>query len=463
MFVSSVCLKLLSHAFNSECEAMWKWFALTIVCCVMSVALASSSAGGRRQQKRQRILDLVSVAHVPARNLANIIDHLRNNPAVLQEATRKTIETTYNAVFEQVAAPPFTLPLTKGGEFQWETIDFGKGLDCLAAESPEFKGLLSHVHRSKRPTPSDPWHLVFYSDESTPGDPLRLDHRKKTMNVYASIKEFGPGILKHECAWVPIAVLRTNILKHVPCGWSRCVKIKLQQMFTGDGNLRLGFSLVCLDLEIISITLGNIIADEACLQCIWSIKGYSGTMPCMECFNVSNVGAKSIVDASDPHGFIVDISCTDIRRFRRKKNVDVWEQMDKLILQKGVLGVGAFESLQQEYGMNYNPDGLLAAKDLRAICPPIDVQTHDPCHVVFANGIAAKELTMMVGKLINTGVKFADLDAYVNGSGWKEPGSQPNKKIDVFRHPRIGKWDNQKSLSYFASGIMLVVPLLLLR
>ena len=56
--------------------------------------------------------------------------------------------------------------------------------------------------------------------------------------------------------------------------------------------------------------------------------------------------------------------------------------------------------------MNYNPDGLLAAKDLREICPPMDVQTHDPCHVVFANGIVANELTMMVGRLLFNGSKL---------------------------------------------------------
>ena len=115
---------------------MWNWCALIIACCVMSGAFASSSSsGGRRQQKRQRILDLVSVAHVPANKLAAITKHLQNNPAVLQEVNRKTIRTIYEKVFEHVAAPPFTLPLTNGGEFKWETIDFGKGLDCLAAEA----------------------------------------------------------------------------------------------------------------------------------------------------------------------------------------------------------------------------------------------------------------------------------------------------------------------------------------
>ena len=91
----------------------------------MSGAFASSSSsGGRRQQKRQRILDLVSVAHVPADKLAAITNHLRDNPAVLQEVSRRTIQTTYEKVLELVAAPPFTLPLAKAGEFKCETIGF---------------------------------------------------------------------------------------------------------------------------------------------------------------------------------------------------------------------------------------------------------------------------------------------------------------------------------------------------
>eukprot|EP00973_Karenia_brevis_P067410 9375326-Karenia_brevis.AAC.1 len=40
-------------------------------------------------------------------------------------------------------------------------------------ESAEFASVLGEALRKKPPTPSNPWHIILYADEITPGDPLK--------------------------------------------------------------------------------------------------------------------------------------------------------------------------------------------------------------------------------------------------------------------------------------------------
>ena len=46
------------------------------------------------------------------------------------------------------------------------------------------------------------------------------------MGIYASVLEFGPAILRHEQAWIPLAVMRTiwyflapPLEMHTDCAW----------------------------------------------------------------------------------------------------------------------------------------------------------------------------------------------------------------------------------------------------
>jgi hypothetical protein len=280
------------------------------------------------------------------------------------------------------------------------------------------------------------------------------------MVVYASFKEFEPGRLKHECMWLPFAALRTNVLKKVPGGWSRMMKVLMQFLFIDDGNIRDGFAVACLQRQLVFVGLGAVVGDEDALRQVWSAKGASGTLPCFECFNVCGVGRLSLV-RDDPSGAIVDIGCTDETCFRRKTNEELWHQVDDLAAQEPICSPQRFKQLQQSLGLNHNSLGLLLDVPLRAHCKPLDVTTHDPTHVLFANGLATTEINLILEKLLNLGITFELLQTYID-SGWKEPRclAKPGKLADVFTKSRTAKWKDARQLSFFASEVVTVVPLI---
>ena len=78
------------------------------------------------------------------------------------------------------------------GNFQLEVQDPAAMLARVAA-TPGLRGLLRRACASP-----PPWHLVVYSDEVSPGNPLGYVGARKTWAVYWSILEFGQAALSSE-------------------------------------------------------------------------------------------------------------------------------------------------------------------------------------------------------------------------------------------------------------------------
>ena len=432
------------------------------------VLVMASRGLEERALKKQRVSDLIqSSGNVSTRQLLRIVDHLKSQPEVLQyQVTRHCLDSVHLELHDKLAATPIDIDLEgesidgKRGFWKWQFLDFAKSLDYYSTECAEFASIIADLYTRKPPTRTEPWNLAVYCDEATPGDPLRLDQRKKVMMVYASIVQFGPSLLKHEALWIPIVAVRANVIKQLPGGWSRMNKLLLLSLFHDDlTNLASGFPLACVAMRLVFCSFGFIIADEDALRQIWSAKGASGTFPCMECWNVCGVGPKSLV--ADNQGVLVDISCTDFSKFRRKPNAEVWQQVDELAAVAAAAGPAApLKALEQKYGLNHNPHGLLLNVSLRNIVKPVDHTTHDPTHGYYSNGIGTREINKMLKPLLALGVAFVDIQACL--SVWLLPKSQRNigKPQEWFSKARTAKWNKTNKLSFVASEVVALLPLL---
>ena len=121
-----------------------------------------------------------------------------------------------------------------------------RALDLFAQESIDFASVLRDLHQRKPSTPSEPWEIVVYFDETVPGDPLRLDQRRKSMPFYLAVKDVGPALLKHEFTWIPCAILRTRIINQVEGKFSRVLSVFLERLLVQMGNVRDGVYLNAL-------------------------------------------------------------------------------------------------------------------------------------------------------------------------------------------------------------------------
>ena len=79
--------------------------------------------------------------------------------------------------------------------------------------------------------------MVLYSDELTPGNPLRADNRRKTMIWYWSILEYGRHNLQKVEAWLPLAAIRSSIARQVEGGFCGVFRHLLRALFLRDGDI----------------------------------------------------------------------------------------------------------------------------------------------------------------------------------------------------------------------------------
>ena len=133
---------------------------------------------------------------------------------------------------------------------------------------------------------------VVYFDETVPGNALRLDTTRKFMAVYVAIRELG-SLLKHECLWMPVAVLKASTIKNIRGQWSHCLRVLLRSILIDGDNIREGIHVP--DIGVIFFRLSNILGDADALRLCWSAKGSSGTMPTLEALNVCNDRHMSLV------------------------------------------------------------------------------------------------------------------------------------------------------------------------
>ena len=196
-----------------------------------------------RGAKLQRLMPLLRGVNAPRSVLVEVtnavlqLDETTDEPAITRRrltwAMRKSVETL------QVE---LTLPRTGGGRpFRWVVSSLRRVLQEICASCDGFARLVDALYVARPCTPNEPYGLVVYSDEVTPGDVLHLNNERKMMNMLVTIRDFGSDALAYDCAWIPVAVLRAKIIKEVDGRWSCALRMWLRLTFLGDESVRDGF------------------------------------------------------------------------------------------------------------------------------------------------------------------------------------------------------------------------------
>ena len=203
-----------------------------------------------RAAKRARLRHL-QAAGISDAKLINIIRRLREDEGLLNEVdiSRNALRRSLDDLWESVGYDePLAQQDDKGPDpFLWSCISLPKLLQLICTESGQFQTALRHAFQARPSTPDSPLRLILYTDEVVPGNVLRLDNRRKILCVYVSVKEFGSTLLKHECMWLPIALIRSSVMKDLKGAASACIKALLRTWFLKD---KLSTEGVLVDLAI---------------------------------------------------------------------------------------------------------------------------------------------------------------------------------------------------------------------
>jgi hypothetical protein len=306
------------------------------------------------------------------------------------------------------------------------------------AEQPVFARALMQGRRS---TPGEPWHVAIYTDEIVPGNPLAQQNHRKAWAWYVSFLEFGAELLCHAEYWMPVAVIRNEVVKNVKGGLSAVARALFRHMFLERDWNSCGLLLRPKDSPpfLFWAKLAHIFGDEAALKAIWGSKGASGLVPCFQCLNVvssrSELATHQAHTNADYSRPLVHIGCADASLLHLATDADIWEKHDMLQRQQPILGKGAFEELEKTLGLRYVPEGVLADIGLRAHVRPTH-NTYDPFHCTVAGGIAQHETFLFLKHLQTLGVTWEHVRQLM--LAWQCPGWKRSSvsMSQVFTHSR---------------------------
>ena len=398
------------------------------------------------EAKRARQLGLASLLEegLPITRLVRVVEKLKSHAdLVAKPPSRKEFRNLQDRMFEELGEME-TIDVGGGETWEFEFFSFGKVLNQCAATCPDFEGALQYLLLQCPPTLQRPWNLIVYWDEIVRGDPLRLDLLRKFEAVYMTIREFGPTLLKHERMWLPVAAVRTKMVDKVPGKWTEVLKVLLRRLLVGINGVFFGWHVPALATNLF-FRLGNLLADGDGLRKGLAAMGASATLPCPNCWNVSNNGDVSIASASSDE--IVDISCTDVTKLKAASYEHIWHRVDKLAELKPTVSDAALKAKETKYGFRCRPTGFLRAMDLRKLIKPSEVITHDGTHVFYANGLIHRELGFLIKRIekCRPAVKMEELQTYLT-TGWDSPRAVKHAKLmdSVFSTSRIKKFRNMK-------------------
>ena len=225
--------------------------------------------------KRERIKNLMGL--VNNNLLIRIVKEVQKTPEVLQEITSRSNLARLENEFLRDVGCTIALPLIEGGTFDWQIASLGKLMRFFINESPTFQQFLQTVYAQHPGTPADPWHLIIAEDELVPGAVLRLDNKKKMLAHYISFSEFPARARKHTSAWLPLAFIRTAVIKTCLGGTSGVERHLLRQLLVGDASVRMQGMVLPIgpaaDPVLIFVVLGASVVDELAEKSLWSARG----------------------------------------------------------------------------------------------------------------------------------------------------------------------------------------------
>ena len=410
--------------------------------------------------ERHRKVRRLALPGISDAKLVELVARIREDDIDLEDLTisRKSIRQAFDEIWDQIKQVE-SIPTSRPDlPFEWDCISYPRFLKRMVQESPGVRSILRQLWMKQPCTYDSPYHLVIYADEVVPGNVLRLDNRRKIFCVYIAIREVGPTYLKNEFLWVPVAALRSKVVKGIPGGLSACFAHLCRRLFIHD---RVRESGVTLDLDLpqsrfatFYFRLGNIVADGYALRAAYSSKGSSGKVPCLLCNNVLNERVAS--------PGLVHISCAEVEKFQLASDADLWRKADHLHALCGTTTKTAFEHKQLLYGLTYCPEGLLWDRSLRPYVHPASCTSYDSMHCLVGNGVAQNETGYLLSALKGIGVTWQHLRRYT-ASDWHFNAASGSSAIlrASFAEAREKAWASSGAFKSTASEMLMMQPVLL--
>ena len=344
--------------------------------------------------------------------------------------------TSYGPVLQELE-----LPLATGGTVKWQAFHPMALLWLLCSTSTAFADIVENKLASCSSSPSRPLHIIFYVDEASPGNLLKIDNSRKCQAFYFSIGEFGHDLLCHEHVWLLAGVIRSNLARQIDGGLACVWKHMLHLFFGREHNFATSGAVLPLNGDrscVLFAKLGCVVADEPALKSLWCCKGSGGMKPCMLCKNV----VLSRLDIAE-HGdnYLIDLSCGNTGLFDEHDDTSIYEMVDTLADSHASMNRQEFHTLEKVFGMNYVPQSVLQDKTLRPHILPKSSTMYDWMHVFLVGGLANTEIFQWLQTLKSCRIGYKEIQGFM--APWHFPILQytmcsiPKGKRPLMKHSKL--------------------------
>ena len=187
--------------------------------------------------KRRRINAIAGVGGVSERTLLRIARLLEEAPELHGELSSRQAVASASLSLLGRCVDTVALPLRGAAARPWPIASPSTCMRFFCESSDSFASMVLAAERACPNSLANPWRMVLYSDELTPGNPLRADNRRKTMIWYWSILEYGRHNLQKVEAWLPLAAIRSSIARQVEGGFCGVLRHLLRALFLGDHGI----------------------------------------------------------------------------------------------------------------------------------------------------------------------------------------------------------------------------------
>lgn len=260
----------------------------------------------------------------------------------------------------------------------------------------------------------------FYLDEVVPGNIIAPDNRRRSWCFYFAWLQHVK--LRKELLWIPLAIIRTDLLDQVPGGLPQVLTHILRQCLPFFRGLVIGDQLV------ITSTL-YLLGDEDALKKCLAHKGASGLRPCIRCSNC-------IAKGSSVEGY-PSIDHDNFHDFEDVEDQEVLEILQHLCHVEETSTKTKLQEAEKLSGWKRNASVFVLDPELAAIMQPSRF-VYDAMHVIWGNGIANQEIGLFWQAATSHGATHANFVALLNAN-WEPTSTQ--YRLKTLASPKLLKTD----------------------
>jgi hypothetical protein len=334
----------------------------------------------------------------------------------------------------------------------------------VAAQCAMFSALLISTFDRCPCSAANPWRLIIYADEATPGNAMKLDNLRILQCVHWSILEFGAAALAKEDFWLVATTVGSKLVRSVSGGMSQLMAAVLKNMFASNGhNMHTaGISVVLNDGSTLRlfIKLSAILCDESALHGIWMCKGAAGIKPCLECRFIVNSNWQAADELDEDDDLVLMTKVFDVRKCKRHNKHTIHAIIDDLASAKPLLSNPLFAEKEKRLGFSHCEHGILQDPELRDVVDPSEHNVFDWAHNIL-QGAFQRTLWQLLLVLATCGIKMSDLHDYLQAWTWPKrvDGNNASGKC-MFNPRRVASMKHAKNCKCSMSEALSIAPVL---